>query len=147
MATTDKYDRQTRLWGANGQRALAESKIIMLGVTSAGTETLKNLVLPGAGSFLIVDNAKVTQRDTGNDFFVTQEDIGQSKAKVVSEMMKELNPDVHEGSHLDMSIEEFMEKDIIRSAKLVIACDVGNDIACKLSAICYPANIPIVIVR
>ena len=43
----------------------------MLGVSSAGTETLKNLVLPGAGSFVIVDDAKVTARDTGNDFFVT----------------------------------------------------------------------------
>ena len=71
MATKDKYDRQTRLWGSNGQRLLGEATIIMLGTSSAGTETLKNLVLPGAGHFLIVDDKKVTNRDLGNDFFVT----------------------------------------------------------------------------
>ena len=43
----------------------------MLGCTSAGTETLKNLVLPGVGSFTIVDDANVSLSDLGNDFFVT----------------------------------------------------------------------------
>jgi amyloid beta precursor protein binding protein 1 len=110
MATTDKYDRQVRLWGPNGQKALTESRILMLGVSSAGTETLKNLVLPGAGSFVIVDDAKVTARDTGNDFFVTQESIGELKAKVVCEMMKEMNPDVKEGNFVEASPAKFIEE-------------------------------------
>ena len=42
-----KYDRQLRLWGDHGQQALENSKICMINVTATGTETLKNLVLPG----------------------------------------------------------------------------------------------------
>jgi len=79
MATDDKYDRQTRLWGPHGQRLLSTSHIVVLGSSSAGTETLKNLVLPGVGKFTIVDDHKVSFEDIGNDFFVTEEDIGKPK--------------------------------------------------------------------
>ena len=43
MATNDKYDRQLRLWGAAGQRALGETTIVLVNATASGTETLKNL--------------------------------------------------------------------------------------------------------
>ena len=45
----DKYDRQLRLWGPEGQRALMESRICVIGAGPTATETLKNLVLPGCG--------------------------------------------------------------------------------------------------
>jgi NEDD8-activating enzyme E1 regulatory subunit len=65
----------------------------LLGCTSAGTETLKNLILPGIGRYTIVDDHRVTMRDCGNDFFVTEKDIGQPKSKVVCGLLGELNPD------------------------------------------------------
>ena len=103
MATNDKYDRQLRLWGANGQRALMNAHILLirgiiissditfnliynqrliwdtvtykyddcilvnwsLSADSVGTETLKNLVLPGVGSFTILDDFIVDQHDLG----------------------------------------------------------------------------------
>lgn len=44
-----KYDRQLRLWAANGQQALEDSHILLInsGSGTVGVETLKNLVLPG----------------------------------------------------------------------------------------------------
>lgn len=56
MATTDKYDRQLRLWGAGGQRALGNTLVVLIGTSACGTETLKNLVLPGVGSILVVND-------------------------------------------------------------------------------------------
>ncbi len=35
------------LWGEEGQAALENSKICLLNATATGTETLKNLILPG----------------------------------------------------------------------------------------------------
>ena len=43
MATDDKYDRQIRLWGGHGQKALMESKVCILGSSPCATETLKNI--------------------------------------------------------------------------------------------------------
>jgi NEDD8-activating enzyme E1 regulatory subunit len=44
-----KYDRQLRLWGANGQKALEDAHVLLInsGAGVTGIETLKNLVLPG----------------------------------------------------------------------------------------------------
>ena len=44
-----KYDRQLRLWAAQGQQALEDAHILLINSASGtvGVETLKNLVLPG----------------------------------------------------------------------------------------------------
>lgn len=47
MDKSVKYDRQLRLWAANGQEALEKSRICLINGTATGAETLKNLVLPG----------------------------------------------------------------------------------------------------
>ncbi len=94
MATDDKYDRQIRLWGGHGQRMLSNSSVLLLNATGAGTETLKNLILPAVGHFTVVDHESVSERDCGNNFFVTVESIGQPRAQVTAELLKELNPDV-----------------------------------------------------
>mmetsp|Transcript_32728 Transcript_32728/g.52218 ORF Transcript_32728/g.52218 Transcript_32728/m.52218 type:complete len:114 (+) Transcript_32728:148-489(+) len=94
MATDNKYDRQLRLWGADGQRRLSESHIVLLKGGPTGTETLKNLVLPGIGKFTVVDDQLVTPYDVGNNFFVTSESQGKHRAVEVCAALKELNPDV-----------------------------------------------------
>ena len=67
---SSKYDRQLRMWGAHGQKLLAESRVCLLTASATGTEILKSLVLPGVGHITIVDGATVTREDVGNNFFV-----------------------------------------------------------------------------
>lgn len=80
MATDDKYDRQIRIWGADGQRRLNTSSVLCLGISAAGTETLKNLVLPGIGFIRIVSDQLVQERDFHRNFFVDPESLGASLA-------------------------------------------------------------------
>uniref|UniRef100_A0A8C3JFF4 THIF-type NAD/FAD binding fold domain-containing protein n=1 Tax=Calidris pygmaea TaxID=425635 RepID=A0A8C3JFF4_9CHAR len=63
-----RYDRQLRLWGDHGQEALESAHVCVINATATGTEILKNLVLPGIGSFTIVDGNLVTGEDVGNKF-------------------------------------------------------------------------------
>lgn len=90
-----KYDRQLRLWAANGQQALEDAHILLLnsGAGTVGVETLKNLVLPGIGRFTIVDAAVVTEADLGVNFFLDDESLGQSRAERCVKFLQELNPD------------------------------------------------------
>lgn len=108
MASNDKYDRQLRLWEAHGQRLLGNGKCIMLGTSSAGTETLKNLVLPGFGHITIVDDKLVDLRDCGNDFFVTTEDVGKPKCEVTLALLREMNPDDVDGASVTMNIADYI---------------------------------------
>ncbi len=82
MATQNKYDRQIRLWGAHGQSAILSSRICLLNASATGTETLKNLVLPGCGHVTIVDGALVGEADLSNNFFVSNEFLGRPRAEV-----------------------------------------------------------------
>lgn len=82
MATNDKYDRQLRLWGPIGQRNLAKSHVLLIQADAVGSETLKNLVLPGVGAFTILDDHRVTPEDLGNNFFVCLDSVGKPRAEV-----------------------------------------------------------------
>ncbi|CAM9972640.1 unnamed protein product, partial [Ectocarpus sp. 13 AM-2016] len=97
MATDNKYDRQLRLWGGSGQKALMEANILLVNAGATGTETLKNLVLPGVGQFTILDAEEVRQLDQGSNFFVGPEHVGLPRAKVTAELLCEMNPDVKGG--------------------------------------------------
>lgn len=92
-----RYDRQLRLWAASGQQALEEAHILVLnsGTGTVGTETLKNLVLPGMGNFTIIDGATVTEDDLGVNFFLEESSLGKSRAEECARFLVELNPDVN----------------------------------------------------
>ncbi|OXB84035.1 UNVERIFIED_CONTAM: hypothetical protein H355_015546 [Colinus virginianus] len=83
-----------RLWGDHGQEALESAHVCVINATATGTEILKNLVLPGIGSFTIVDGNRVSGEDVGNNFFLQKSHIGQSRAQSATELLQELNSDV-----------------------------------------------------
>lgn len=164
MATSDKYDRQLRLWGPSGQKALSRSTVVLINATSAGTEALKNLVLPGIGSFHVIDDATVggpSHRPFHNFFVFPDNDNDggevkvQTRAETASRHLSELNPDVR-GSHAHVS--SLADSDfsaLLSSAPppskggklLVIAADLSPHPLLNLSEVCDRANIPFLIVR
>ena len=60
MASNNKYDRQLRLWGQHGQNILSDSRILLIGASASGAETLKNLILPRIKEFTIFDSGVIT---------------------------------------------------------------------------------------
>ncbi|KAK9451637.1 uncharacterized protein V1518DRAFT_409128 [Limtongia smithiae] len=92
-AKDKKYDRQLRLWAANGQTALENAHVLLLSATAVGAEILKNLVLPGVGAFTIVDDKLVSQEDIDSNFFVISDSLGKPRAESVSSYLQELNAD------------------------------------------------------
>ena len=95
-AKEKKYDRQLRLWAASGQAALEDAKVLLLNSGSGvvGVETLKNLILPGVGSFTIVDETNVSELDLGVNFFLEESSLGRWRAEETGKFLQELNPEV-----------------------------------------------------
>ncbi|KAG6118013.1 hypothetical protein E4U14_007327 [Claviceps sp. LM454 group G7] len=91
-----RYDRQLRLWAAAGQSALESANVLLVnsGGGSMGIEALKNLVLPGIGSFTIADEAIVQDADLGVNFFLNEACLGKSRALCCRDNLVELNPAV-----------------------------------------------------
>lgn len=131
-----RYDRQIRIWGAEGQQRLESSRIALLNCSATGAETLKNLVLGGIASFTIVDGNKVTAADLGNNFLVDEGRLGRSRAQAVTDLLKEMN-DTVSGSYVEDTPEQLLESrpEFLGGYDLVIATQVR---ACGGSGQCLP---------
>ncbi|KAI8822931.1 ThiF family protein [Fimicolochytrium jonesii] len=145
---TQKYDRQLRLWQAHGQAALESSKICLLNATAVGSEILKNLILPAIGSFTVVDDKLVTQTDLGNNFFLLPESVGQSRARVVTDLLKELNEEV-QGEAIEENPQNLIDQSrhFFEQFTLVVASELTEEYTLKLADLCWEFNVPFVTVK
>lgn len=136
-AQEERQDRSTRLWGRGGQRALEAASIIALGVTTTVSEALKNLILPGIGRCAIVDDAIVTERDLGSNFFIPPSSVGSPLATAVATHLSNLNPSSTVISRV-MSIADFMRNEmttVVGAFSIVLLSSrVGQSDAQRLAA-------------
>ncbi|PNW87795.1 hypothetical protein CHLRE_01g002350v5 [Chlamydomonas reinhardtii] len=132
-----RYDRQIRIWGTHGQQRLESCCICLLNCGPTGSETLKNLVLGGIASFTIVDGGKVEARDLGNNFLVSASNLGEPRAKVVTELLQELNESVS-GSYVEEVPEVIIADNpaFFNGFDLVIATQLREQDAVVLDGIC-----------
>jgi ubiquitin-like 1-activating enzyme E1 A len=77
QADAKQYDRQIRLWGAQAQQRLSESRVLLIGLSSLGAEVAKNIVLAGIKSLCIFDPTLVTSKDSSNIFLFRPMDHGK----------------------------------------------------------------------
>ncbi|PVI04625.1 hypothetical protein DM02DRAFT_555788 [Periconia macrospinosa] len=140
-----KYDRQLRLWGANGQIALENSHILLVnsGPGVVGVETLKNLVLPGIGNFTIQDSAVVSEADLGVNFFLEEEHLGGYRAEHTCNLLKELNPDVN-GNFITEPIDTWLSNpDVLSPYTLILViAPIKPELLAKISTHANTALIP-----
>jgi len=147
-AKAKRYDRQLRLWGDHGQVALEKARVCMIGATATATEILKSLVLPGVGCFTIIDGKEVTQEDIGNNFFLDNECVNQSRGSVATRLLSELNPEVS-GDCVDESVEQVLNNrpDFLTNFDLVIAAEICEKTLITLSNLLWDENIPMMVVK
>ena len=107
----DKYDRQIRLWGSNGQRRLGQATVALVGCTGSGIEALKNLVLPGIGTIHIWDETMIAVEDLSQSFFYEFDSIGKPKAEEACRNLVEMNPDV-EGKFFVKGLKDFLDEGV-----------------------------------
>ncbi|EDL11219.1 amyloid beta precursor protein binding protein 1, partial [Mus musculus] len=143
-----KYDRQLRLWGDHGQEALESAHVCLINATATGTEILKNLVLPGIGSFTIIDGNLVSGEDAGNNFFLQKSSIGKNRAQAAMEFLQELNSDVS-GSFVEESPENLLDNDpsFFCRFTIVVATQLLESTLLRLADVLWNSQIPLLICR
>ncbi|GIX87298.1 NEDD8-activating enzyme E1 regulatory subunit [Caerostris extrusa] len=143
-----KYDRQLRLWDDHGQYALEAAHVCLVNASACGTEILKSLVLPGVGAFTILDGKIVTGEDAGCNFFLDKESIGKSRAKVSTEHLLEMNPDVR-GEFVDETLESILqaEPNFFSKFTVVIATNVDENALLKLADKLWDQGVPLLVCR
>uniref|UniRef100_A0A8B9SZI5 NEDD8-activating enzyme E1 regulatory subunit n=1 Tax=Anas platyrhynchos TaxID=8839 RepID=A0A8B9SZI5_ANAPL len=115
---------QYRLWGDHGQEALESAHVCVINATATGTEILKNLVLPGIGSFTIVDGNRVSGEDVGNNFFLQKSHIGQSPEKLLDN-----------------------DPSFFNRFNLVVATQLPESTLLRLAELLWNSNVPLLVCR
>nr|ACU20410.1 unknown [Glycine max] len=126
---TALYDRQIRVWGADAQRRLSKSHVLVYGMKGTVAEFCKNIVLAGVGSLTLVDDRAATEEMLSSNFLIPPDEnvySGKTLAGLCCNSLKDFNPMVHvsvEKGDLSSFDVEFLSKfDVV-----VVSC-------CTLSA-------------
>ncbi|KAL8454568.1 hypothetical protein Emed_000289 [Eimeria media] len=93
--TSERYDRQLRIWGEGGQACLRNASVLILGCGATAAEALRNLVLPGIGRFALIDDARVQVSELSEHFLLSPDAVGNFKSRVICSRAVELNPAVY----------------------------------------------------
>ena len=144
---TEKYDRQLRIWGYQGESHIKQAHILLLGAGSTGSEALKNLVLMGIKEFTVVDQGKVSNYDVANNFFLPFNTVGEPRALVLCHYLKELNLDVKGNSIVSDPI-IFVKKNNLAVYQLVIITEqTSQSVIHNFEDKFYHKKIPVVYAR
>lgn len=141
-----KYDRQLRLWGNNGQQELTSAKVCLLNATAVSSEILKCLVLPGVGSYTIVDKHSISNDDLECNFFIKDDCYGMPRAQVVCNLIQELNRDSKGFYYIEEPLKMLdNDPEFFRKFTIVIASRLSEHDLTKFSNFLWQFNIPFVI--
>lgn len=88
-----RFDRQERITWWDQER-LAGAKVLVVGAGALGNEVVKNLLLVGVGSIVVVDFDHVEMSNLARCVFFRPEDEGESKAPALARRAREVDADV-----------------------------------------------------
>lgn len=77
-----RYDRQIRVWGAEAQSRIQNSRVLIVGLRGLNVEVTKNIVLAGM-NVVIQSSDTVHIRDLSSNFFLTADDLGRKVTKIL----------------------------------------------------------------
>ncbi len=93
---TNLYSRQIGTFGMETMGKLIKMDVLLIGLRGLGVETAKNIILAGPHSVTIYDPEITKIQDLGNNFFLTDEDVGKKRRdEACLSKLAELNPYVH----------------------------------------------------
>ena len=87
-----RYARQIRVLGQEGQKRLASARVMVVGAGGLGCPALQTLAAMGVGHLSIVDGDRVSVENLHRQILYTPEDVGRPKVEVARERLLELNP-------------------------------------------------------
>src|SRR3954468_1307280 len=89
-----RFDRSGRLLGDAGMERLAEARGAVFGLGGVGSYAVEGLVRSGIGHLTLVDFDVVCVTNTNRQLHATVGTVGKSKAELLAQRCKQINPDV-----------------------------------------------------
>ncbi|MGH3307964.1 MAG: ThiF family adenylyltransferase [Nocardioides sp.] len=89
---TDRYDRQVRFFGAEGQRRIADAHVVALGCGGLGMHVIQQFAYLDAQRWTLVDDDDVDDTSINRMVGATPEDVGTAKVDIAARLVRGLHP-------------------------------------------------------
>ncbi|KAG8523972.1 Ubiquitin-like modifier-activating enzyme 7 [Galemys pyrenaicus] len=132
------YSRQLYVLGLPAMQSIQEAKVLLSGLQGLGAEVAKNLVLMGVGSLTIHDPHPTCWSDLAAQFFLSEKDLGRSRAEVSRGPLAKLNEAVQVCVHTGDITEDLLQNFqvvVLTASELEEQLKVGT--FCHKHGICF----------
>lgn len=139
----DRFDRQVRAFGAEGQAAIAALKIGIVGLGGTGSLTVQQLAHLGVSDFLLIDFDSVDATSLNRLVGAARADVGTPKIEVTRRTILTINPDavvrIVAGDIADDVVAcELLDRD------LIFGCTDSHASRAVLGQVAYQYLIPVI---
>ncbi|RUS22414.1 ubiquitin-activating emzyme E1 [Endogone sp. FLAS-F59071] len=137
------YSRQLYVLGHDAMKKMSVSNVLIIGLRGLGVEIAKNVVLAGVKTVTLYDPEPVQITDLSTQvcsayclFFLTNDDIGRSRAAVTQPRLAELN------AYVPVNIlENKLTHDILNNFRVVVVTELPLTQQLDLGEYCHANNI------
>lgn len=85
------YSRQLYVLGHDAMSRMAQSNVLIVGLSGVGVEIAKNVILTGVKSVSLYDESTVSYNDLSAQFYLSEADVGKNRAQASFSKLQELN--------------------------------------------------------
>ena len=106
----ERYERQLRIFGKEGQEKLKKAKVFIGGAGGLGSSISLYLAAAGIGRIRIVDHGTIELSNLNRQILYAEDDLEKRKSDCARERLKRLNPGIEVESFSETIAEENVNK-------------------------------------
>ncbi len=140
----NQFSRTELLIGREGVEKLHNAKVAIFGIGGVGTFVVEGLVRAGVGSFVLVDNDKISLTNLNRQLIATRNTIGKYKVDVMKERILEINPNARVETYKEFYMPNSKQEIIDKTLDYVV--DSIDTVTAKIELVinCNKLGIPII---
>ncbi|MDC0714446.1 tRNA threonylcarbamoyladenosine dehydratase [Stigmatella sp. ncwal1] len=140
-----RFDRTGRLLGDPAMERLAAARVVVFGVGGVGSYAVEGLVRSGVGHLTLVDHDDVCVTNTNRQLHATVKGVGKSKAELMVQRCRDINPDVQVEAVREFYRAESAEQ-LLPAGRYDFVVDAIDNVKAKLHLLhrCITMGIPVV---
>jgi len=138
---SQRYDRNIRAFGQDGQEALRKMKITIVGVGGLGMHVVQQLAYIGVGEITLIDSERLDITNLNRYVGARPEDVGTFKVDLGERIVNLINQDIGVRKVYDSFISR-EGYEAVKRANYVIGCLDKESMRLILNELCLAYEIP-----
>ncbi len=140
-----RFDRTGRLLGDSAMERLARARVVVFGLGGVGSYAAEGLVRSGIGHLTLVDHDDVCVTNTNRQLHATVKGVGKSKAELMAQRCREINPDAKVEALREFYRAEVAEQ-LLPAGQYDFVVDAIDNVKAKLHLLhrCVTMGLPVV---